>query len=482
MQDSKQQEAADAVDVSDETPNYRIRPLSLCFEDISVEQRFIPAHLVRALPIIRIFMIAAAGLYSVFGILDIYAIPQTVKAAWLIRYGGVCPFLLAVLGLTYTRFFVRWSQPLLAAAVFISGFGIILMTALAEAPGNAYYYAGLIMVVIYGSSLIRLRCINAAIIALTLFAMYQVVAFWVNPIPGDLILSNNFFLGMSVAVGIFSSYVHELYVRLDFINTEMLKQEKEKTSQLLTEATAASKAKSDFLAVMSHELRTPLNAILGFSEIMQLRMFGAIGSDRYAAYVDDIHFTAKHLLNIITDVLDFSKAEVGRLTVKEEEVDVTQALEQCLRLLRERAAEVGLRMSLETAGSPVLLRADVTLIKQLFINLVGNAIKFTQPGGEIRARIEQTPEGDCLVKIVDTGIGIAETDIERVFEPFYQVETVLVRKRGGTGLGLPLSRKIMQLHGGTLTLESNLGVGTTITLTFPASRVICQEVQQAGVA
>jgi signal transduction histidine kinase len=211
-------------------------------------------------------------------------------------------------------------------------------------------------------------------------------------------------------------------------------------------------------------------------------MFGPIGSDRYAAYVDDIHFTAKHLLNIITDVLDFSKAEVGRLTVKEEEVDVTQVLEQCLRLLRERAAEFGLRMSLETTGPQVLLRADVTLIKQLFINLVGNAIKFTQPGGEIRARIEHGPDGGCLVKLTDTGIGIAETDIERVFEPFYQVETVLVRKRGGTGLGLPLSRKIMQLHGGSLTLESNLGVGTTVTLAFPASRVMSQDVVRAGVA
>ncbi len=204
------------------------------------------------------------------------------------------------------------------------------------------------------------------------------------------------------------------------------KAEKEQTSELLTEAMAASKAKSDFLAIMSHELRTPLNAILGFSEIMQLRMFGPMGSDRYATYVDDIHYTAKHLLNIITDVLDFSKAEVGRLTIKEEEVDLTHTLEQCLRLLREKAAEVGLRMSLEPPQrSPVCCAADTTLIKQVFINLIGNAIKFTQAGGEVRAYITQEADGSCSCMITDTGIGIAEPDIEKVLEPFFQVENVL---------------------------------------------------------
>jgi signal transduction histidine kinase len=181
-------------------------------------------------------------------------------------------------------------------------------------------------------------------------------------------------------------------------------------------------------------------------------------------------------------VLDFSKAEVGRLTVKEEEVDITQALEQCLRLLREKAAESGLRMSLEPPRERQLLRVDVTLVKQVFINLIGNAIKFTQSGGEIRAYIEQTADGGCCVKIVDTGIGIAESDIDKVLEPFYQVENVFVRKRGGTGLGLPLSKKIMLLHGGTLVITSALGVGTTVLITFPASRVVCQALPQAGVA
>ena len=148
------------------------------------------------------------------------------------------------------------------------------MTAVTEAPGNAQYYAGLVIVVIYGASLVRLRCINAAIVASSCSASTKSSRFGSIRFLAGTLISNNFFLGMSVAVGIFSSYVQELQVRQDFISTEMLQFEKAKAGELLTEAMAASKAKSDFLAVMSHELRTPLNAILGFSEIMQMRMFG----------------------------------------------------------------------------------------------------------------------------------------------------------------------------------------------------------------
>lgn len=477
------QSTADPIGAEENTTNYRIRPLILRFEDETVEKRFIPSHLIRALPTIRIFFLAGAMFYAIFSILDYYVVPNHLKEVWLIRFGLIIPFLGFVVALTFTSLFIRWAQILLAASLFISGSGIILMTAVTDPPGNAEYYAGLVIVVIYGASLVRLRCINAAIVAIILFGIYEFVAIVVNPIPTGTLISNSFFLGLSVAVGIFSSYVQELQVRQDFISTEMLQFEKAKAGELLTQAMAASKAKSDFLAVMSHELRTPLNAILGFSEIMQMRMFGEIGSDRYAAYIDDIHYTAKHLLSIITDVLDFSKAEVGRLTVKEEQVDLTQTLDQCLRLLRENAAETGLRMSVEADRPQILLRADLTLIKQVFINILSNAIKFTPTGGEIRTNIIQEDDGSWSVKITDTGIGIAEQNIERVFEPFYQVESVLARQHGGTGLGLPLSRKIMQLHGGSLTITSALGAGTTVTVNFPKSRIVAQESSRAaGVA
>ena len=454
-------------------PDYRIRPLLLRFADEAVEHRFNTEHLERGLPIIRGWLLAAAAVYALFGILDIYIVPEIKNVAWLVRYGVVCPLLIGLLVLTYSRSFPRVAQLALAGTTLVCGMGILVMCALAEAPGNSLYFAGLILVLVYSSSLlVRLHCANTIVVSLILIGLYEVVAIWLNPIPRMELLSNNFFLCSAAAASIFTSYVQEYYIRLGFVSTEMLRREKARSDELLTHAEAASKAKSDFLAVMSHELRTPLNAILGFSEIMQQRMFGPIGSERYIGYVDDIHGTAKHLLGIITDILDLSKAEVGRLTLNEEEVDIIDVLDQCFRLLREKAVEQGLRVSLQRPADRPLLRIDSRLVKQVFINLIGNAIKFTQPGGAITASVERQADGSCSAHIADTGIGIAPADIGRVLEPFVQVESAFNRKHGGTGLGLPLAKKIMELHGGTLSLESAPGIGTRVTIIFPASRAV----------
>ena len=463
-------------------PGYSLNTLSLSFNDPDIERRFTAEHLHRALPTIRVFLLAANALYALFGILDHYILPETHGIMWAIRYAGVCPLLLLSFALTYHRSFPRIAQLVLGTSSFIAGLGIIAMTAFAEEPGNRLYYAGLIMVVIYSASLIRLRCVNSTMICLALFGLYQISAIWLNPIPPEYLLSNNFFLGMSVAVGVFSSYVQELYIRKEFISTEMLKQEKSRVLDLLTEAQAANKAKSDFLAVMSHELRTPLNAILGFSEIIKVRMFGPIGSEKNSSYVEDIHSTARHLLTIITDVLDFSKAEVGKLSLSEENVDIIDVLDQCFRIVRDKAAQSGLRLSLRDIPRNVVLKVDKTLVKQVFINLLSNALKFTPPGGEITAAIQRDGNDGWSVRIADTGIGIAEADIPRVMEPFVQVESVMVRKHGGTGLGLPLSKKIMLLHGGNLQIISTLGAGTTVIVDFPASRVVAIDDKKAGAA
>jgi signal transduction histidine kinase len=453
-------------------PDYTLRPLSLTFADEAVERRFIVENLTRSLPVVRLFLLAAAALYGAFGVLDAFIIPEIRTTAWLIRYGGVCPFLLAVILLTYTPAFPRLAQVALSAAMLSSGLGILGMAALAESPGNSLYYAGLIMVVIYGSSLIRIRLINAAAISLTLVALYQLVAIVINPIPRHLLISNDFFLAMSVATGLFSSYVQELIVRRDFVSNERIRWEKATSDELRLQAESANKSKSDFLAVMSHELRTPLNAILGFTQIMQNRMFGPVGSERYVGYVDDIHKTANHLLSIITDILDLSKAEAGKLTLHEEVFDMIAVLDHCLRLLRERAAEQGLRVSLQTPpGVGLHLRGDERLVKQVFLNLIGNAIKFTPAGGSISVSLTADPDGSWTVRFADTGIGIGEADLTRVLEPFVQVESAFARKHGGTGLGLPLVKKVMELHDGSIEIASTLGAGTTVAIRFPVERV-----------
>jgi signal transduction histidine kinase len=452
---------------------YQLRLLDLRFADGDTENRFTADHLSRALPAIRIFVLAACLLYASFGVLDAYVIPEIKRTAWLIRYVGVCPVLIGVFLLTYTSAFVRVAQLALSAMMLTSGLGIIAMTALADAPGKGLYYAGLIMVVIYGSSLVRLRCINAAGLSLALLAVYQAVAIWINPIPKSLLLSNDFFLGMSVAVGIFSSYVQEWYIRRDFVSAEMVLQEKARSDRLRVDAEAANRAKGDFLAVMSHEFRTPLNAILGFSEVIQQRIFGPVGSERYASYVDDIHQAAEHLLDIITDILDLSKAEMGKLTLHEGDVDLWAALDQSLRLVREKAAEQGLRLSVAAPTEEMpRIRGDLRLLKQVFVNLLGNAIKFTPTGGAIAVAVEGSPESGWQVRVSDTGIGIAEADLRRIMEPFVQVQSAFARGHGGAGLGLPLVKKIMNLHEGDLTITSTLGGGTTVVARFPAGRTI----------
>jgi two-component system, cell cycle sensor histidine kinase PleC len=452
-------------------PDYSIKLYSLRFADRTIERRFVIEDVARSLSTIRIFLLAACLLYATFGVLDAYIIPATRAVAWTIRYAVVCPFFVGVVLLSYSRLFPRLGQLTLSLCMFVAGLGVVVMTALAEAPGNVLYYAGLIMVVIYGSSLVRLRFLTAAGISVLLVCLYQIVAVFINPIAGYLLLSNDFFLVMSVAVGVFSSYIQELQTRRDFASSELLREEKTRSDQLRAEAEAASKSKSDFLAIMSHELRTPLNAILGFSEIMQHRIFGPIGSNKYATYVDDIHHSAGHLLNVITDILDLSKAEVGKLTINEIDVDIHSLADQCLRLLRERAADQGIRLSLRGCdGEPPVMRVDATLMKQVFLNILSNAIKFTPHGGSIGVTLDVDADANCLVSFADTGIGIAAADLPRVVEPFVQVESPLSRKHGGAGLGLPIVKKIVELHGGELAITSTFGAGTTVSVMLPGRR------------
>jgi len=457
--------------------------LTLRFADRAEELRFLTAHVMGGVAAIRTYLLAACLLYGAFGVLDAYIMPEVKLIAWAIRYGVVCPFLGGVLALTYWRGFSRCAQPLLASCVLISGFGVIAMTCVAGPPGNGLYYAGLIMVVIYGASLVRLRCVIAAAVSLVLLVCYQVSALYLNPIAPSLLLNNDFFLTFSVGVGIFASYTQEIYARHDFASADRLRQEMARSDELRTTAEAASKSKSDFLAVMSHELRTPLNAILGFSEIMRMRLFGPVGSERYVEYVNDIHSTATHLLRIISDILDLSKAELGKLTAKEEEIDLFGVLDQSFRLLRERAAEQGVRMSLEpNAVRESYVMADQTLMTQVFLNVMGNAIKFTPSGGAVTASLESGTDGALVVRISDTGIGIAESDLQRVLEPFTQVESAFSRKHGGAGLGLPLVCKIVELHGGSVAIESRLGAGTSVLVTIPAERWIRRPKLERGVA
>ncbi|MEW5705056.1 MAG: ATP-binding protein [Pseudomonadota bacterium] len=452
-------------------PQLRLGKLRLRFNDGETERRYQNMHIRQSLPIVWVSIFSGMFLYALFAILDLYIVPEQLMAIWAIRFGLVCPILFGMFLVTLTKTFWKFSQPILALGMLVPGLGVLGMVAIADAPGNHFYYAGLILVIIYCSSLSVLRYLYAAAVSVALIGLYQYVALVANPIPLETLINNNFFLGVALLVGVFTSYTQELYIRQNFVNMQLLLKEKWRSDQLLEEARASSQAKTEFLAVMSHELRTPLNAILGFSDIIKQQMFGPLGSEKYRAYIEDIHSSGSHLLSLITDILDLSKAEAGKLTLREEVVNLTEVIDRCLRMFRERAAEGGVRLHFDVPQAVTRLLADPRLLRQSLINLVSNAVKFTQRGGAVAVSVGETKDGGVLVRIEDTGIGIAKEDIPKIFEPFVQVESAYSRGHEGTGLGLPLAKKIMELHDGAVEIESELGIGTTVTLRFPAKRV-----------
>ena len=252
---------------------------------------------------------------------------------------------------------------------------------------------------------------------------------------------------------------------------QALRRAKEEAEAARNLAEAASQAKSEFLATMSHELRTPLNAVIGFSQIMMSETLGPIGSAQYRDYAKDIHDSGVHLLEIINDILDLSKAEAGKLELDEDWVDVRDAVAAACRLIGPRAERAQLSVIARIPPNLPPLWADERKLKQILLNLVSNSVKFTPAGGrvEVSASLD-TPEGLSIL-VQDTGIGIPSGELERVLEPFVQVENSLTRSYQGSGLGLPLAAKMTELHGGKLSIASQLGRGTLVRLAFPAERV-----------
>ena len=231
-------------------------------------------------------------------------------------------------------------------------------------------------------------------------------------------------------------------------------------------AVEANRAKSEFLANMSHELRTPLNAIIGFSEIMTQELFGPIGAAPYRGYVSDILASGQHLLALINDVLDMSKIEAGKMTLYREPLDVGALAEEALRLVRNRAETAGLMLIADIGEDLPLVEADARAVKQILLNLLSNALKFTPAGGRVSVRA-RGEAGGVRLTVQDTGIGINPDDLPRLAAPFEQVESQQSKTTQGTGLGLALSKAFVEMHGSNLTIESAAGQGTRVSFLLP---------------
>ena len=233
------------------------------------------------------------------------------------------------------------------------------------------------------------------------------------------------------------------------------------------EAEAANRARSGFLAAMSHELRTPLNAVNGFAEIMHQQALGPIGNPEYLDYAGHILRSGQHLLALINDVLDFARIESGSLVLNIRPINLGDLLRSTLDVLAKRAEAAGVFLVRDLSEQQVILRADEQRLRQVMLNVAGNAVKFTPSGGQVGVTMRPDMRGGAIITVTDSGIGIAEKNLPHLFEPFWQADSGLDRLREGTGIGLPLARELIALHGGRLELESRLGEGTKVTVSLP---------------
>lgn len=278
---------------------------------------------------------------------------------------------------------------------------------------------------------------------------------------------------ISVVLGLLGFFYIALFISSKKTEKIINKQHEEKLDleREKLQAENQNQEKSMFLANVSHELRTPLNAIIGFSEIIKDEMMGPLGHPQYKEYIHDINTSGVHLLSLINDILDYSKAEARKLEVETVDVDVTKIAHSCMRLVEPRAKEAKVNLVENVPDHHVILNADPKRMKQIMLNLLSNAIKFTPETGQVTLSVrEDLLEETVQFTVSDTGIGIAAKDISKAMSPFGQIDSSLSRRYEGTGLGLPLTKKLTDIMGGHFDIKSEVGVGTTITLTFPLKR------------
>ena len=286
---------------------------------------------------------------------------------------------------------------------------------------------------------------------------------------------------LDTAMGSLAKAHMELRTRIDELEStkENLERQSVELSRLAEDlatardqANSANHAKSEFLTAMSHELRTPLNAIIGFSEMIQSERLGPVGVAKYGDYARDINESGQHLLALVNDILDLSKIEFGEGKLHEQTINIPPTIRSVLMLVQHRAKKNDIEIGLDIPDDLPALRADERKLKQILVNLLSNAIKFTDAGGKIMIRVWCRPDSGHAFQVIDTGIGIAPENIPKALRQFGQVDGNLNRNYDGIGLGLPLVQALIELHGGSLELESQLGVGTTATVRFPAARIV----------
>jgi signal transduction histidine kinase len=273
-----------------------------------------------------------------------------------------------------------------------------------------------------------------------------------------------------------------LATTLIYRQARKLEAERQRAVEAQFAAEHASRSKSEFLAHMSHELRTPMNAVIGFTEMMAKEVFGPIGSPKYREYIDDIAASGQHLLQVVNNVLDLAKVEAGKWEMEETTCDLRTLCDSTLQMVRERARTAGVVLSTAPIAPSIAVKGDKRLLRQILINLLTNAIKFTKAGGRVTLWWERNRSGEIALHVSDTGVGMTAEDLRNVLKPFGRGSAELARARHDTGLGLSICRKFSEMHGGRMEIASELGKGTTVTVVLPRERVIGHPERAAAAA
>lgn len=450
----------------------QVNPWTLSFKDPDLERKFWTQQTERDMPLCLVYMALGIIMFAVFALLDLVLTSGAELHSLLVIRVVVCG-LTTIISLSVLFPSVqKYLQWVLSVNLFTVGFGIIVMTCITEEPVRHLYYAGLPLVLVFMPHVNLFRFSFSAPTALFISATYIFCAIYVAPIDKTLMINNFAFLAGTMALSIWANYWNDFNLRSEFIQHHFLTEEKRQSDILRKKAEAGNHAKSEFLAIVSHELRTPLNAIIGFSDIIRKEMFGPIGNEKYSDYINDIVKSGNHLLNIINNILDLSKAEAGKLELQEDYISLPQVVQDVMHLSRQMALNKDINVNLDIPYKDIVINGDARHLRLMVANLMSNAIKFTRDGGHVDLSLRVTPQREVVLKVSDTGVGIAADDIEKVLEPFVQVESSMSRYHEGTGLGLPLVKQFVDLHDAELDIDSTLGIGTTVSVTFPARRFV----------
>ncbi|MGD1869006.1 MAG: sensor histidine kinase [Neomegalonema sp.] len=443
--------------------------------DAETERDFAAWNATRTFQTQRLSLFLGVFVYSLFGILDAQIDSESTSMVLLIRFAIGAPLMLLI-ALSYRANRSPEDLELLVTIdVLIASLTIVWMMAIGTETVVETYPFGIVIVMAFASGFL-VQNFRMAIPA-QFFVIACFVGVYLVRMPDHYyMIANIMFVVTAYITLVFANIVLEKRARDSFFAIREAERARQRAIEMYEDAQEASYAKTQFLATVSHELRTPLNAIIGFSDIMSKEMLGPIGTPQYKEYAADTNHSGRHLLNIIENILDMSRFDLSKTKEAAEEVPLDEAVRTAVRMSDTYAKAKDVKIKVRTPRGPVpTVLVDETRFQQVLVNLIDNAVKFTPARGRVTVSWKLRESGAVAVSITDNGIGIPQDKIDRVLEPFTQVENAFSKTNEGLGLGLSLVRRILEAHGGASEIESRLGEGSTFYAVLPAARVRSDE-------